>query len=195
MRFSWGLESSKFLFSFRNVSFFIIFINEGWNVWRKSLSDPILFNVEELFEVDWIINPLGLDVFFCFLLNEILSISNYVSNICIVFSQRDCAAIGKNDVFKRITRDFSAEIEMESIEQKMFILLMFVNELLINLILLVVVIIFSSNFLEAVTLVSRDIVFLWRIFETDTWVKFKVHKLHQDDVEIQKCCHNSVIDI
>lgn len=136
-----------------------------------------------------------MDVFFCFLLNEILSVSNYVSNICTVFSQRDCASIGKNDVFKRVTRDFSAKIEMESVEQKMFILLMFINELLINLILLVVIIIFSSNFLEAITLIGRDIVFLWRIFEADTWVKFKVHKLHQDDVEIQKCCHNSVIDI
>jgi len=57
---------------------------------------------------------------------------------------------------------------MESVEQKMFILLMFINELLINLILLVVIIIFSSNFLEAITLISRDIVFLWRIFEADT---------------------------
>lgn len=159
------------------------------------LSDPIFFNVEKLFEVDWVINPLRLDVFFCFLLNEILSVSNNVSDICIIFSQRNCTSIGKNNVFKGVTRNFSAEIEMESVEQKMFILLMFVNEFLINLILLVIIIIFSSNFLEVITLVSRDVTFLGRIFETNTWVKFKVNKLHQDDVEIQKCCHNSIIDI
>lgn len=195
MGLSGSLQSSKFFFSFRNISFFIIFINERWNMWGKSLSDPIFFNIEKLIEVDWVINPLRLDVFFCFLLNEILSVSNNMSDICIIFSQRNCTSIGKNNVFKGVTRNFSAEIEMESVEQKMFILLMFVNKFLINLILLVIIIIFSSNFLEVITLVSRDVTFLGRIFETNTWVKFKVNKLHQDDVEIQKCCHNSIIDI
>jgi len=91
-----------------------------------------------------------------------------MSDICIIFSQRNCTSIGKNNVFKGVTRNFSAEIEMESVEQKMFILLMFVNEFLINLILLVIIIIFSRNFLEVITLVSRDVTFLGRIFETNT---------------------------
>lgn len=203
MRLSWCLKSSKFLFSLRNVPLFVVFINKWWNVWGKSLrllkkcyfSDPVLLNVQKFLKVNWIIHPLWLDVLLGLFLDEVLSVSNDVSDIGIIFSQWNSSSIGKNDIFKRISWDFSAQIEMKSIEKKMFILLVLINKLLVKLILLIIINILSSNLLKSVALVCWCFTFDRWILQPDTWVEFKIDELHQDDVKVQKCSHNSVINI
>ena len=51
------------------------------------LSDPVFLDVEKFIEVDRIINPLWLNVFFSFLLWEVFSVSDHVSDIGIDSSQ------------------------------------------------------------------------------------------------------------
>ena len=54
---------------------------------KNYLSDPIVFNVKELDEIDGVIDPLRLNILLGLLLNEVLSVSDNVSNIGIVFIQ------------------------------------------------------------------------------------------------------------
>lgn len=84
---------------------------------------------------------------------------------------------------------------MKSIEKKMFVLLVFVNKLLIKLILLIIFNILGSNLLKSVTLVCGYVTFHRRILQPDTGIKLKIDELHQNDIEIQKCSHYSVINI
>ena len=51
------------------------------------LSDPVFLDVEYFIEIDRVVNPLWLNVFFCFLLLEIFSVSDHVSDISIDSSQ------------------------------------------------------------------------------------------------------------
>jgi hypothetical protein len=47
---------------------------------KNYLSNPILFNVEDLAEINGVINPLWLNVLFGFLLANALPIGNHVGN-------------------------------------------------------------------------------------------------------------------
>ena len=77
----------------------------------------------------------------------------------------------------------------------MFVLFMFINKFFIDLIFLIIIFIFRSNLLELVALIGWEVALDWRIFKADTWVKFEVNELHQDNVKVQESGHDSVIYI
>lgn len=108
MRLCWSLQASKLFFSLRNVSFLVIFIDKGWNMGRKSLSDPILFDVQQFSEIYRVVNPLGLNVLLRLLLDKILSVSNDVSYSWTIFTEGDSATICQNNVFKWVSGNFCA---------------------------------------------------------------------------------------
>ena len=84
---------------------------------KNYLSDPIVFNVKELDEIDGVIDPLRLNILLGLLLNEVLSVSDNVSNIGIVFSQWNCSSVCQNNVFEGVSGDFSTKEEVKAVEE------------------------------------------------------------------------------
>lgn len=118
-----------------------------------------------------------------------------MGHISIVFSQWNSTSIGQDNILKWISWNFSAEIEVKSIEKQMFILLVLIHKLLINFISFIIIIIFRGNFFETVWLIWRSVNLNWWILESDSWVKFVVDEFHKDSVKIEECGHYSVVNI
>ena len=127
---------------------------------------------------------MGLNIFLSFLLHKILSISDYVSNSLSILSKIDSSTIGQDDIFQRISGNFSTKIEMKSRKQQRLIKSLFVSKLLIYLILLILLIVIISNLFKVISLISGLFSLDRRIFQSNTRVKFIVHELHQDNIEI-----------
>ena len=84
---------------------------------------------------------------------------------------------------------------MKAVEKQMFVLFVLINKLFVNLILFIIIVIFSSNLFEVVSLVIRHVRFSWRVLEANTGVQLKIDELHQDNIKVQESRHNPVINI
>lgn len=161
----------------------------------KYLSNLIFFDAKQFIEIDAVINPLWLYVFFRFLFLKILSITNDVSDSWVIVLSFDCSSSGQYYKFKWISWNFGWKVEMKIGEQQIFSVALNILEFLINFVFLRIGFVLLGEFGEFVALIGWGVHFNGRIGESNGGIEFEVDKLEEDNIEIQESAHDSIIHI